>query len=215
MRRIFLVTAGSATFICLMVFSVFAQNGLPSATENATSGLLFARALVSDASGQAVGTVEFAERGDGKILISANFVNVPPGFHGFNLHDHGGCDMRPNPDWGVHHSEFNAREHPNHAGDFPPLLVADDGSAFLSFATDRLTIQKILYPAEGSSVVIHAAPDNFANIPARYNTDREAAVSGSIADEETLRWGDSGEHIACGGVEPVEISDAPAPTTAP
>jgi superoxide dismutase, Cu-Zn family len=216
MRRIFLLAASSTTFIGILAFSVLAQSGLPSATEAATFGTIFARASVVGASGQAVGTVEFAEGEDGKILITANFVGLPPGFRGFNLQDHGGCDMGPNPQqWGLHHSEFNAGVHPNHAGDFPLLLVADDGSAFLSFATDRLTIQKILYPGEGSSVVIHAAPDNFANIPARYGTDSEAAVSGSIADEETLLWGDSGEHIACGGVESVEMPDALEPTTVP
>jgi Cu-Zn family superoxide dismutase len=216
MRQKFLLATCSAAFACILAFSVLAQSVLPISTADATFGPIFARALVINASGQPVGIVEFAEREDHKILITANFVGLPPGFHGFNLQDHGGCDMGPNSQqWGLNHSEFNAGLHPNHAGDFLPLLVADDGSAFLSFATDRLTVQKILYPGEGSSVVIHAVPDNFANIPARYGTDREAAVSGSIADEETLRWGDSGEHIACGGVEPVDNPDTPEPTTLP
>jgi superoxide dismutase, Cu-Zn family len=45
---------------------------------------------------------------------------------------------------------------------------------------------------EGTAVMVHAGPDNFANIPERY------APNGPDAD--TLKTGDSGDRIACGVV---------------
>ena len=203
MYRISLLIAG----IVIGGFAVLGTLAQSTPTPSASvSGVdtIFARALVVGQENQPIGDVTFAEREDGKILITAVLTGLPPGFHGFHLHDHIFCDMKAQLEWGLYHAEFDAGQHPDHAGDFPPLLVAEDGTAFLSFATDRLTIQKILYPAEGSSVVIDSGPDNFANIPARYVSDDAANAPASIADEETLRWGDSGVRIACGSVEPVE-----------
>jgi Cu/Zn superoxide dismutase len=56
-------------------------------------------------------------------------------------------------------------------------------------ATDRFTIAD-LRDVDGSAVMVHSGPDNFANIPARYGGP----------DQETLNTGDSGSRIACGVV---------------
>ena len=69
----------------------------------------------------------------------------------------------------------------------PSLLVNADGTASAAFETDRFTIRQ-LRDADGSAVMVHAGPDNFANIPPRYGT----------ADQETLDTGDSGTRAACG-----------------
>lgn len=201
MHRLSLLAAGF-TIGAFVAFGALAQSTLTPSAGVSSADSVFARASVVDRESQSVGDVTFTEREDGVILITANFTGLPPGFHGFHLHDHISCDFSSPQQWGENHAEFDARQHPDHAGDFPPLLVAEDGTAFLSFATDRLTVQKILFPGEGTSVVIDAGPDNFANIPARYGTD-DANAPASIADEESLRWGDSGVRIGCGSVEPV------------
>jgi Cu-Zn family superoxide dismutase len=55
------------------------------------------------------------------------------------------------------------------------------------FETDRFTIRQ-LRDADGSAVMVHAAADNFANIPPRYGTP----------DDETKNTGDAGARAACG-----------------
>ena len=47
-----------------------------------------------------------------------------------------------------------------------------------------------LRDADGSALIVHAGPDNFANIPPRYGTP----------DADTLATGDSGARAACGVV---------------
>ena len=52
-------------------------------------------------------------------------------------------------------------EHPNHAGDLPPLLACLD-NAYLSVKTDRFSVNEII----GRTVVIHSDPDDFHSLPA-------------------------------------------------
>jgi Cu-Zn family superoxide dismutase len=63
-------------------------------------------------------------------------------------------------------------------------------------ATDRFSVDQ-LFDADGSAMVVHAAADNYANIPTRYHS-HDANVFGP--DPTTLTAGDSGDRIACGRV---------------
>lgn len=69
------------------------------------------------------------------------------------------------------HYNPNNTEHPNHAGDLPPLF-SNNGFAWSAVLTSRFCIDKIL----GLTVIIHDQPDDFHSQPA----------------------GNSGERIACG-----------------
>jgi Cu-Zn family superoxide dismutase len=74
----------------------------------------------------------------------------------------------------------------------PTLLVNADGTGDASFLTDRYTLND-LFDADGSAVIIHANPDNFANIPTdRYDPD---------PDTTTLGTGDAGPRLACGAIQ--------------
>ncbi|MFL6052513.1 MAG: superoxide dismutase family protein [Actinoallomurus sp.] len=81
----------------------------------------------------------------------------------------------------------------NHSGDLPDLLVNADGSGKASFATDRFRVRQLL-DRDGSSVLVHALPDNKANIPPRYRQ----AGGATGPDAETRKAGDSGRRVACG-----------------
>ena len=70
----------------------------------------------------------------------------------------------------------------------PVFLVNADGSGEGWFETDRYAIAD-LFDADGSALIIHANPDNHANIPVRYDPD---------PDTTTLATGDAGGRIACG-----------------
>lgn len=148
-------------------------------------------ALLRNANGDVVGQVFFHQGWrDDKVTVFARVKDVPPGFHGFHIHTVGTCTP---PDFTSAGGHFNptGEHHPSHAGDLPSLLVNADGTATLAAVTDRFAIDD-LRDADGSAVMIHSGPDNFANIPTRY------APNGP--DQATLDTGDSGTRFACGEV---------------
>lgn len=164
--------------------------GLSGAVPQPTTG---ATAWLQDVDGNNVGQVTFSEDASGKVIIIANITGLnASGFMGFHIHETGACDASgatPFASAGGHLNPAGVT-HPDHAGDLPPLLVNADGSAQLMVATDRFKLAD-LYDADGSAVVIHSGPDNFANIPERYGQ----------ADADTLKAGDSGARIACGVIQ--------------
>jgi Cu-Zn family superoxide dismutase len=147
----------------------------------------FASATLMNAAGETVGRVRMRERRrDGVVLVRARVHDLAPGFHGFHIHTTGRCDAPAFTTAGGHFNPAGAT-HNAHAGDLPSLLVNADGTAMLATTTDRFSIAD-LRDVDGSAVMMHSGPDNFANIPPRYGT----------ADQETLNTGDSGSRVACG-----------------
>ncbi|MEW9532778.1 superoxide dismutase family protein [Microbispora sp. NPDC049125] len=156
-----------------------------------------AGAVLKNPGGQTVGVVQVQDQGDGRVKISVTAANLPPGFHGIHVHRRGRCDPR-SADPATGGPFFSAGAHlgqglhPDHAGDLPDLLVGEDGTATASYVTDRFTVDRLV-TGNGTSLVLHAAPDNDANIPDRYRTAGRAGP-----DAATLKAGDSGGRIACG-----------------
>ncbi len=150
-----------------------------------------------DAEGTDVGTVTLIPE-DGGTRIEAEVDGLEPGFHGFHVHDVGVCDPDA-PDGpfttATGHYVGGGGTHGEHDGDMPSLFVAQDGTASLSATLDTFTVEE-LTADDGAAVMIHAGPDNFANIPDRY-TSAEAAGP----DDMTNSTGDAGARAACGVVE--------------
>lgn len=178
----------------------------PTATSGGTEMVAFGSASLQDVSGNGVGSAVFTTMEDGKVLVTASFINLPAGFHGFHVHTTGVCDAADGFMSAGGHFDREGASHPDHDGDLPSLLVNNDGTAMLTFSTDRFVVAD-LFDADGSAIMVHSGHDNFANIPARYGADPMAATpdpatpAASIADDETLRGGDSGERLACGVIE--------------
>jgi Cu-Zn family superoxide dismutase len=123
-----------------------------------------------------------------KVMVTVQVMGLTPGFHGLHLHTMGMCtDTGEGPFTGAGGHIPTEPQHPNHIGDFPAILVNADGTGYLTFETDRFTVASLM-DADGTAIMIHAGPDNYANIPERYGTP----------DEETLKTGDSGDRVACG-----------------
>ncbi|WP_182875405.1 superoxide dismutase family protein [Microbispora sp. H10670] len=164
-----------------------------------------AAAVVRDASGRVLGSVRFERYDLEKTRVSVSVRGLAPGFHGFHIHAAGVCDPRavdratgtPFSSAGSH---LGPGTHGAGAGDMPPLLAADDGTASASFVTDRFTLED-LADANGSAVVVHAGPDNFAHIPKRY-FHRPDSMGATGPDLTTRRTGDAGARVGCGVVRP-------------
>jgi len=153
-------------------------------------------AEVKNAAGDILGEVTFTEIAGNKIEIAAELSGLEPGFHGFHVHAVGQCDASTESAFTSAGGHLNfgedAATHGKHQGDLPSLLVMADGTAQLILVTDRFALIDLL-DADGSAVIVHAAADNFGNIPVdRYDPD---------PDEATLNTGDAGGRVGCGLVE--------------
>jgi Cu-Zn family superoxide dismutase len=170
------------------------------------------KASMKDATGASLGTVTFKKADDGKIVVLARVQGLTPGFHGYHVHTTGVCDPAAKDSTGAtvpffsaggHFNPVAENTHGNHSGDMPPLLVAQDGTAVLRFKTDRFLLRD-LTDSDGSAVVMHAAADNLAHIPATTTTGGERYHShvDNIfgADTATKATGDAGARFGCGVV---------------
>jgi Cu-Zn family superoxide dismutase len=129
---------------------------------------------------------------------------LAPGFHGFHVHESGVCDPNareqgrrmPFASAGAHYARGDV-PHGEHAGDLPPLPVGEGGIGSYTVVTERFDVDDLL-GGDGTAFVVHAEPDNLANIPRRYVVPAPGAEGGP--DRETLEAGDSGDRVACGKV---------------
>ena len=139
--------------------------------------------------GDPVGTVTFTQDA-GQVQVRAEVANLPPGFHGFHVHTYGVCDAAAQFQSAGGHLDLGSGDLPGGgmAGDMTNLYVKSDGTGMMSFTVDRFAVPNLLADG-GRSVIVHADPDNFRNIPGRY---------GVTPDETTLTTGDAGARIACG-----------------
>src|SRR5258706_15119897 len=69
----------------------FAAAVLVAGCASHPSGPMATAALAPTANQTAKGTVHFAERADGSVDVDVDLTNVPPGVHGFHVHDKGDC----------------------------------------------------------------------------------------------------------------------------
>lgn len=118
------------------------------------------------------GEVDFYPIGNGVLVVSVlhNLPNTKTNFFGFHIHENSECSG----DFSSAGPHFGAGEHPTHQGDMP-VILSNDGDAFLSFFTRRFTLSEIV----GRTVIVHLDPDDFSTQPS----------------------GNSGERIACGKIE--------------
>jgi Cu-Zn family superoxide dismutase len=157
-----------------------------------------------------VGRVDFSVESDGmtvRVKLRPN-QNVSTGrFHGLHVHANNnsanldGCVANPNQPsstWFAsadgHFAEVG-QTHGRHAGDLPSPLVLADGTATLTFTTDRIDPAQL----KGRAVILHFGPDNFGNVPVGSAPD-QYTPNDAAATDKTARTGNAGDRAACGVV---------------
>jgi Cu-Zn family superoxide dismutase len=155
-----------------------------------------AAAPLRNAEVQVLGMAIFTQEAQG-VRISVTVKGLSPGEHGIHIHSVGKCEPPDFLSAGPHFNPTNKKhgltnpEGP-HAGDLPNLVVGEDGSAVYEHITDRVTLtpgELSLFDEDGSSLVIHAGPDDQMTDPA----------------------GNSGARVLCGVITPMRAASVPIP----
>lgn len=142
---------------------------------------------LKDTEGNAVATANLTQENDG-VHVSMDVDGLPEGTHAFHVHEKGVCEPPDFESAGGHYNPTDMKhgklnpEGP-HAGDFDNIEVDESGKAHVEFTTTQITLEHgketTLYTDEGTSLVIHADPDDYKSQPA----------------------GDAGDRIACGVID--------------
>jgi Cu-Zn family superoxide dismutase len=143
-----------------------------------------AMAMLHPTSGsQAVGMVHFQQMADGSVEVKVDLKNVPPGVHGFHIHDKGDCGDNGNAAGGhfnptsMPHGAPDAVSH--HAGDFGNVTADATGTVSTTFTTHSITVAAGANSVVGHAVILHGNPDDLTSQPS----------------------GNAGPRIACGIVQ--------------
>ncbi len=157
-----------------------------------------ARVALRDTAGRRVGTVRFDgdHRGTDVEVTLSGIVEGLDAYHGLHIHTGdttGRCDPATSPAFTNVGGHWTAgtETHGHHDGDLPPILVQSDGTGSARATTGRFAPEQLV----GRAVVLHAGPDNLANVPPRYVTGTPPVPGPDAATNGT---GDAGGRIACG-----------------
>lgn len=165
----------------LSIALLFASVGCHAAAEPKT-----AKSIVSPTKGnKASGIVWFKETPKG-VHVYADFYGLPPGKHGFHVHEHGDCSAADASSAGGHfnptgskHGGPDSKE--RHVGDLGNVIANDDGYAHYDRIDTMIKLEGN-HSIIGKSIVVHADEDDLVSQPT----------------------GNAGKRIGCGPIEMVE-----------
>lgn len=169
MRKLWTIALTGSALLCLA--GAASAQGTNMGTTN----------LVND-SGKEVGTASFRAAAEDGVLISVDVNGMTPGWHGVHIHGVGDCSDHADhfkksgghlAEGDEQHGYFTAGG--PHEGDLPNMWIAADGTGKADFFSEELEMEDLM-DKDGSALMIHAGPDDYAGQPA----------------------GNSGERVACG-----------------
>jgi Cu-Zn family superoxide dismutase len=142
-------------------------------TAGAASAEATINAISTKGAGARLGTVTFADSAGG-LLITPKLSGLPPGEHGFHIHERGNCGPGINEGKsaagfaaGGHYDPGHVKNHlgpfstAGHRGDLPVLVVDGQGNAAQTITAPHLRVAEI----RGRSIMIHAGGDNYSDSP--------------------------------------------------
>ena len=146
-------------------------------------------ATLVDTTGKSIGVVQLHEDSKGVVLVLVEAVGLTPGSHGVHIHESGSCEGPAFTSAGGHFNPDAKKQHGlsnpagPHAGDLPGMDVIANGTVVYKQSTDRISTTAgptNLFDKDGSSLIIHAGPD----------------------DQTTDPTGNSGARVACAVIAP-------------
>lgn len=176
-----------ASALCALGCAPITPGSTPAAPAPATPAatpvrtMAHATAVIRDGAGGRVGEVTFTDSYAGVIVVGT-LNGVGLGAHGIHIHEFGKCEA-PFTSAGGH---FNPDNHKHgfsnpagpHLGDLPNVNTPAAGTLKFEFVLPGVTLKgrNALLDADGASIVVHAAHDDYTTDPS----------------------GNSGGRIACG-----------------
>ncbi len=154
------------TFVVMLGILAFA--GLVLAEDMVIS----IHAVSADGIGKEIGKVTASDTKWG-LLLKPDLSELPPGVHGFHLHEHASCEpgqkdgkMAAAHTAGAHLDPDKAGKHEGpyamgHLGDLPPLYADSNGKSTVAVLAPRLKTTDL----NGRALMIHAGADNFSDQP--------------------------------------------------
>jgi Cu-Zn family superoxide dismutase len=129
---------------------------------------------------QNIGTVTLKETHKG-LTLTANLHDLPPGQHGFHVHENESCDHQGDAAGGhldPNHTGKHLGPYQNgHLGDLPVLEVAKDGTATGTVLAPRLKLKDVI----GHSLMIHEGGDNYSDTPKKLGGGGARIACGSVS----------------------------------
>lgn len=168
---------GAASIVLVILAGCASLPGSPTGT--------IATSELRNVSGQPVATATLTQVGDVvRIVLEAQ--GLPPGVKAVHIHEVGACEGPTFTSAGGHFNPLGKQHgllNPQgaHAGDLSNITIGPDGKGSMETSTQQVTLgagATSLFDANGSALVIHAAPDDFRTDPT----------------------GNSGARIACGAI---------------
>lgn len=123
--------------------------------------------------GEEIGKIYFKDGPKG-LIVTPRMHKLPPGPHGFHIHEAKSCAPKAGPDGkpvpglsaGGHYDPDKTAKHlgpegQGHKGDLPALVVAADGTTSGSLVAPRLKVADL----KGKALIIHGGGDNYSDQP--------------------------------------------------
>jgi Cu-Zn family superoxide dismutase len=134
-----------------------------------------ATAAISGGDGKALGTATLTEAPHG-VLVRIELKGLTPGWHGLHFHEKGDCGAPDFKSAGAHVHTTTAVVHGllnpdgNDNGDLPNIFAGSDGAATAELFSPLVSLKgaggrPALLDADGSSIVVHASPDDYKSQP--------------------------------------------------
>lgn len=154
----------------IALLSVAAISGC--ASMSGSSGPIAVANMEPTQGNKAAGTVTFVKKGE-QLIVDARLTGLPPGPHGFHIHEKGDCSAPDAMSAGGHFNPTGKahggpRHGERHGGDLGNIVADANGNATLQFSipTDDVNVSKTSASSiVGKGLIVHADPDDFKTQP--------------------------------------------------